>query len=115
MEQGVPASPLDPQLEGRLTVEGSELVIKKVQMSDSGVFRVSDLAGFHVADIYINVVGKGKTTPASLFRGFFIDGPIERLTFNFRINAALSVFTSSALSAWHCFYFYWSCVGGKTN
>lgn len=60
LEQGVLASPLDPQLEGRVTVEGSELIIKKVQMSDSGVFRVSDLAGFHVADIYINVVGKGR-------------------------------------------------------
>ncbi|XP_075867884.1 uncharacterized protein LOC142877291 isoform X1 [Nelusetta ayraudi] len=56
LEQGVLASPLDPQLEGRVTVEGSELIIKKVQMSDSGVFRVSDLAGFHVADIYVNVV-----------------------------------------------------------
>lgn len=69
LEQGVLVSPLDPQLEGRLSVEGSELIIKKVQASDSGMFRVSDLAGFHVADIYIDVVGEAKIRSRS-FGGF---------------------------------------------
>lgn len=53
-------TPLDPQLEGRVSLEGSELIIKKVQMADMGVFKVSDLAGFHVANIYVDVVGKGR-------------------------------------------------------
>lgn len=53
-------TPLDPQLEGRVSLEGSELIIKKVQIADAGVFKVSDLAGFHVANIYVDVFGKGR-------------------------------------------------------
>ncbi|XP_026203093.1 uncharacterized protein LOC113153625 [Anabas testudineus] len=55
LEQGVLVTPLDPMLEGRLTVEGSELIMKKVQVSDTGVFKVTDLAGFPVAHVYIEV------------------------------------------------------------
>ncbi|KAF1381955.1 hypothetical protein PFLUV_G00159390 [Perca fluviatilis] len=55
LDQGVLATPLDPLLEGRLTVEGSELSIKKVQVADSGVFKVTDLDGFPVAHVYIEV------------------------------------------------------------
>lgn len=51
-------APLDPQLEGRVIVEGSELIMKKVQVADMGVFKVTDLAGFDVAHIYIEVDGK---------------------------------------------------------
>ncbi|XP_022057502.2 uncharacterized protein LOC110956396 isoform X1 [Acanthochromis polyacanthus] len=55
LDQGVLVTPLDPQLEGRLTVERSELIIKKIQMSDAGIFKVTDLAGFSVADIYVDI------------------------------------------------------------
>nr|XP_020474160.1 uncharacterized protein LOC109970732 [Monopterus albus] len=55
MDQGVLVMPLDPQLEGRLSVEGSELIMKKVHVADAGVFKVTDLAGFPVAHIYIDV------------------------------------------------------------
>lgn len=58
VDQGVLVSPLDPQLEGRLTVEGSELTMKQVQPADVGVFRMTDLAGFPVAHVYINVERK---------------------------------------------------------
>lgn len=55
VDQGLLVTPLDPQLEGRLTVEGSELSLKKVQTADEGVFKVTDLAGFPVAHVYITV------------------------------------------------------------
>ncbi|KAI3358840.1 hypothetical protein L3Q82_015236 [Scortum barcoo] len=55
LDQGVLVTPLDPLLEGRLTVEGSELIIKKVHVADTGVFIVTDLAGFTVAHVYIEV------------------------------------------------------------
>lgn len=57
VNQGVLLAPLDPQLEGRLTVDGSELVMKKMQPADSGLFKVTDLAGFTVAHVYIDVEG----------------------------------------------------------
>lgn len=57
LDQGVLVTPLDPLLEGRLTVEGSELSIKKVQVADSGVFKVTDQAGFPVAHVYVEVEG----------------------------------------------------------
>ncbi|XP_061786899.1 uncharacterized protein [Nerophis lumbriciformis] len=56
LEQGVLVTAQDPQLEGRLNAEGSVLVLKKVRMSDAGVFKVTDLAGFPVAHIYVDVV-----------------------------------------------------------
>ncbi|XP_058474524.1 uncharacterized protein LOC131447087 [Solea solea] len=55
VDQGVLVTPLDPLLEGRLTVHGSKLIMKKVQEADSGVFKVTDLAGFVVAHVYIEV------------------------------------------------------------
>ncbi|XP_038158781.1 uncharacterized protein LOC119795033 [Cyprinodon tularosa] len=55
VNQGALVTPLDPQLEGRLTVDGSVLVLKKIHSTDEGVFKVTDLAGFSVADIYISV------------------------------------------------------------
>uniref|UniRef100_A0A1A7WQK9 Uncharacterized protein n=1 Tax=Iconisemion striatum TaxID=60296 RepID=A0A1A7WQK9_9TELE len=55
VDQGVLVAPLDPQLEGRLTVDGSELSMKKVQTADIGVFMIRDLAGFTVAHVHVNV------------------------------------------------------------
>ncbi|XP_036001739.1 uncharacterized protein LOC105925031 [Fundulus heteroclitus] len=55
VNQGVLVSPLEPQLDGRLTVSGSELVLKKVHTTDTGVFKVTDLAGFPVAHLYVEV------------------------------------------------------------
>ncbi|XP_076609950.1 uncharacterized protein LOC143334882 [Chaetodon auriga] len=55
VDQGVLVTPVDPLLEGRLTVEGSELIMKKVHVADTGVFKVTDLAGFPVAHVYIEV------------------------------------------------------------
>lgn len=55
VDQGVLVTPADPLLEGRLTVEGSELILKKVHVADTGVFKVTDLAGFPVAHVYIEV------------------------------------------------------------
>lgn len=60
LSQGVLVTPLDPQLEGRLTVEGSQLIFKKVHVSDTGVFKVTDLAGFPVAHVHIEVQRKRK-------------------------------------------------------
>uniref|UniRef100_A0A8C6UBQ7 Uncharacterized protein n=1 Tax=Neogobius melanostomus TaxID=47308 RepID=A0A8C6UBQ7_9GOBI len=55
VEQGVVVSPLDPQLEGRLSVGGAVIHIKKLKEADTGVFKVTDLAGFSVAHVYIEV------------------------------------------------------------
>lgn len=55
VDQGALVTPMDPLLEGRVNVEGSELIMKKVQVSDSGAFKVTDLAGFPVATVYIDV------------------------------------------------------------
>lgn len=61
LDQGVLMTPLDPMLEGRLSVEGSQLTLKKVNMADEGVFKVTDLAGFPVAHVYIEVQGERNT------------------------------------------------------
>ncbi|KAJ0054908.1 hypothetical protein NL108_007145, partial [Boleophthalmus pectinirostris] len=55
VEQGVVVSPLDAQLEGRLTVEGAVIHMKKLLDSDTGVFKLTDLAGNSVAHVYIEV------------------------------------------------------------
>lgn len=60
ISHGVLEEPLDPQLDGRLTVEGSEIILKKVNTADTGIFKVTDLAGFPVAHIYITVECKDK-------------------------------------------------------
>ena len=55
LEQGEVAVPLDPMLDGRVSIEGSMFYLKKVKVSDMGIFRVTDLSGFHIADVYVNV------------------------------------------------------------
>ncbi|KAL3043492.1 hypothetical protein OYC64_003370 [Pagothenia borchgrevinki] len=55
LEEGVMVTPLDPELEGRLSVEGSELILKKATFTDSGIFTVTDLTGFTVAHVHIKV------------------------------------------------------------
>ncbi|XP_035537786.1 uncharacterized protein LOC118343139 [Morone saxatilis] len=55
VDQGVLVTPLDPLLEGRLIVEGSELIMKKVHVADTGLFKVTDLSGYPVAHVYIEV------------------------------------------------------------
>lgn len=62
LDRGVLVVPQDPLLEGRVTVEGSELIMKKLHMADTGVFRVTDLVGFAVAHVYIQVEGQRPTT-----------------------------------------------------
>ncbi|XP_061679813.1 uncharacterized protein LOC133502717 [Syngnathoides biaculeatus] len=56
LERGVPATPPDAQLAGRVSAEGSELLVRQVRESDGGVFKVTDLAGFPVAHVYVDVV-----------------------------------------------------------
>lgn len=58
VEQGAVVSPLDSQLDGRLSVEGAVIHMKKLQEADTGVFKVTDLAGFSVAHYYIEVERK---------------------------------------------------------
>lgn len=55
LDQGALVTPMEPMLEGRVTVEGSELFMKKLHVTDIGVFQVTDLAGFLVAKVYIEV------------------------------------------------------------
>lgn len=55
LDQGELVVPLDPMLDGRVSIEGSVFYLKKVKVSDMGVFRVTDLSGFRVADVYVNV------------------------------------------------------------
>ncbi|KAI4898290.1 hypothetical protein NFI96_033504, partial [Prochilodus magdalenae] len=55
LEQGEVAVPLDPMLDGRVSIEGSMFYLKKVKVSDMGIFRVTDLSGFRIADVYVNV------------------------------------------------------------
>ncbi|KAG8004876.1 hypothetical protein GBF38_010691 [Nibea albiflora] len=55
VDQGVLVTPLEPMLEGRLTVEGSLLMMKKVTVADIGIFKVTDLSGFTVAHVYLEV------------------------------------------------------------
>ncbi|XP_051526622.1 uncharacterized protein LOC127425043 [Myxocyprinus asiaticus] len=55
LDQGELVLPLDPALEGRVSVEGSLFFLKKVKVSDMGVFRVMDFSGFRIADVYLHV------------------------------------------------------------
>ncbi|TNN51990.1 hypothetical protein EYF80_037796 [Liparis tanakae] len=61
LDRGVLVTPMDPLLEGRLIVEGSQLVLKKVQPADTGVFKVTDLEGFPVVHSHIEVQGMRST------------------------------------------------------
>lgn len=58
LDQGQLVEPLDQILEGRAFIEGSMFYLKKVKVSDTGVFRLTDLTGFRIADVYINVERK---------------------------------------------------------
>uniref|UniRef100_A0A3Q2YRM0 Uncharacterized LOC109516382 n=1 Tax=Hippocampus comes TaxID=109280 RepID=A0A3Q2YRM0_HIPCM len=52
LERGVLVTPPESQLAGRVSVDGSELLLRKVRGSDEGVFKITDLAGFPVAHGY---------------------------------------------------------------
>ncbi|XP_026872087.2 uncharacterized protein LOC113581267 isoform X2 [Electrophorus electricus] len=55
LDQGELVVPLDPMLDGRVSVDVSMFYLKKVKVSDTGIFRVTDLSGFHIADVYVDV------------------------------------------------------------
>ncbi|XP_062841659.1 uncharacterized protein LOC134301048 [Trichomycterus rosablanca] len=55
LDQGQLVEPLDQILEGRAFTEGSVFYLKKVKVSDAGVFKLTDLTGFRIADVYVNV------------------------------------------------------------
>lgn len=67
VDQGTVATPLDPLLEGRIKVEGSALTMKKVNVADTGVFKITDLAGFSVAHVYLEVERKSLDLNISWF------------------------------------------------
>lgn len=73
LDQGVLVTPLDPQLEGRLSVQGSELIMKKVHVADTGVFKVTDLSGYPVAHVYIEADGKRKYTVVRFYSTLLCD------------------------------------------
>uniref|UniRef100_A0AAY4CRC2 Uncharacterized protein n=1 Tax=Denticeps clupeoides TaxID=299321 RepID=A0AAY4CRC2_9TELE len=53
--QGELVVPMDPSLDGRLSVDRSMCYLKRVHMSDRGLFSVTDLLGFHISDVYLEV------------------------------------------------------------
>ncbi|XP_065142715.1 uncharacterized protein [Paramisgurnus dabryanus] len=55
LDQGELVLPLDPALDGRVSVEETVLYLRKVKVSDTGVFRLMDLSGFRIADVYLHV------------------------------------------------------------
>ncbi|KAA0710061.1 hypothetical protein E1301_Tti018855 [Triplophysa tibetana] len=55
LDQGELVIPLDPALDGRVSVEESMFYLRKVQVSDMGLFRVMDISGFRIADVYLHV------------------------------------------------------------
>ncbi|CAM4638247.1 unnamed protein product [Leuciscus chuanchicus] len=55
MDQGELAVSFESLFDGRASVEGSVFYLKKVKVSDMGVFRVMDSSGFRIADVYLNV------------------------------------------------------------
>ncbi|XP_077051053.1 uncharacterized protein LOC143701563 [Siphateles boraxobius] len=55
MDQGELMSSVESVFDGRASVEGSVFYLKKVKVSDMGVFRVMDFSGFRIADVYLNV------------------------------------------------------------
>lgn len=71
LNQGELMVPVDPALEGRLSVEGSVVYLKQVRVTDMGLFRVRDLLGFHVADVYLEVNREWNILTAILNRVFF--------------------------------------------
>lgn len=55
MDQGELTVSAESLFDGRASVEGSVFYLKKVRVSDMGVFRVMDFSGFRIADVYLNV------------------------------------------------------------
>ncbi|XP_037119823.1 uncharacterized protein LOC119130199 [Syngnathus acus] len=56
LERGVLVTPPESQLAGRVSVDGSQLLLRKVRGSDEGVFKITDLEGFPVAHVYVDVI-----------------------------------------------------------
>ncbi|KAL0167277.1 hypothetical protein M9458_039121, partial [Cirrhinus mrigala] len=54
LDQGELTIPID-YFDGRASVEGSMFYLKKVKVSDMGIFRVMDFSGFRIADVYLHV------------------------------------------------------------
>ncbi|RXN25009.1 hypothetical protein ROHU_021816 [Labeo rohita] len=54
LDQGELTIPID-SFDGRASVEGSMFYLKKVKVSDMGIFRVMDYSGFRIADVYLHV------------------------------------------------------------
>ncbi|KAJ8000077.1 hypothetical protein DPEC_G00201110 [Dallia pectoralis] len=57
LKEGELVMPMDPLLERRLTVEGSMCILEKVRVSDMGLFKVTDLSGFPVTNVHLEVQG----------------------------------------------------------
>ncbi|XP_018587570.2 uncharacterized protein LOC108922132 [Scleropages formosus] len=55
LDHGELVVPMDPSIDGRLSVEGSVCILERVRVSDKGVFRVTDLEGFPVSNVYLKV------------------------------------------------------------
>lgn len=55
IDQGELTVSVESLFDGRASVEGSVFYLKKVKVSDMGVFRVMDFSGFRIADVYLNV------------------------------------------------------------
>lgn len=55
LDQGELVMPLDPALDGRASVEESMFYLRKIKVSDMGLFRVMDISGFRIADVYLHV------------------------------------------------------------
>ncbi|KAM6959458.1 uncharacterized protein FYW47_010870 [Aplochiton taeniatus] len=55
LDQGQLVVPLDPALDGRLLVEGSMMILERVKVADRGLFKVTDLSGFPVTNVYLEV------------------------------------------------------------
>lgn len=55
LDQGKLVMPMDPALDGRISIERSIVFLKQVRSSDMGVFRVRDQLGFHISDVHLEV------------------------------------------------------------
>lgn len=58
MEGGELKLPPNLDLEGRLSLEDSMCLLTDVKASDAGDFSVTDLQGFLVSDVYLEIEGE---------------------------------------------------------
>jgi len=58
MENGELILPPNLDLEGRLSLENSMFLLTDVKASDAGVFSVTDLQGFLVSDVHLEMEGE---------------------------------------------------------